>query len=259
MNAYTAPQLLAAFDAAAVEQYAAVAGRPVDYEFFLDLEHGYWVTAGSRLHLYADEGRWAMVMEKVGYMNRGDVISAELYYFGNAYRPIIETHGEAAKTSNTKYITLVDAEELGRLSTTGDGTALFELVAPDHREAHVHGHTVELPDARAIATLGIPTERYANPNNLVDFGSLARYLTAAHPDLAYATEPEIRTQLPGDLRKLLTIDAFEHLSVYEDDCRPSSLETYQLIAEVLVTRDVSRWQPTQPPNNHWSNWESGNL
>lgn len=41
------------------------------YHFFIDLEHPYFFTAGSRLTLYADDKRWAIVFEKSGYANRG--------------------------------------------------------------------------------------------------------------------------------------------------------------------------------------------
>ena len=46
---------------------------------------------------------------------------------------------------------------------------------------------------------------------------------------------------------------------YDKENPPSTQETYQLIAKVLVTQDASFWQPKNEPNNHWSNWESGNL
>ncbi|RZJ46331.1 MAG: hypothetical protein EOO44_22835 [Flavobacterium sp.] len=55
-------------------------GQPGDikYNFFLDLEHGYCETAGSRIHLYADSARWIIVFEKSGYQNRGTSAEIEL-------------------------------------------------------------------------------------------------------------------------------------------------------------------------------------
>lgn len=60
---------------------SCVIGEP--YCFFMDLGHGYLYTANSRLTLYADEGRWAIVFEKSGYANRGGRIELELNFFGN--------------------------------------------------------------------------------------------------------------------------------------------------------------------------------
>jgi len=41
---------------------------------------------------------------------------------------------------------------------------------------------------------------------------------------------------------------------------PSTSQAYQMIAEALATADPGRYQPTEPPNTHWSHWpESGSL
>ena len=42
--------------------------------------------------------------------------------------------------------------------------------------------------------------------------------------------------------------------------RPSSYETWQLLAKVIVSGDPSVYQPSLKPNTHWKNWpESGSL
>lgn len=44
------------------------------------------------------------------------------------------------------------------------------------------------------------------------------------------------------------------------DNRPSSYETWHLIAKVIATGDTALYQPTLQPNTHWKNWpESGSL
>lgn len=44
------------------------------------------------------------------------------------------------------------------------------------------------------------------------------------------------------------------------DNRPSSYETWQLLARVIVAGDASVYQPTLTPNTHWKFWpESGSL
>ncbi len=77
--------------------------------------------------------------------------------------------------------------------------------------------------------------------------------------MVLATEPEIRSHIPGDIRKIMTIDDFHFSSVYARDHHPNKEEMYQLIAKVLVAKDPAQWNPTLTANNHWSNWESGNL
>lgn len=67
------------------------------YCFFMNLEHGYFYTANSRLTLYADESRWAIVFEKNGYANRrfalksSSISSATAYATWTAPEPRIAT------------------------------------------------------------------------------------------------------------------------------------------------------------------------
>jgi hypothetical protein len=45
-----------------------------------------------------------------------------------------------------------------------------------------------------------------------------------------------------------------------EDNRPGSYETWQLIAKVISTGDISYYKPTLTANTHWKNWsESGSL
>jgi hypothetical protein len=42
--------------------------------------------------------------------------------------------------------------------------------------------------------------------------------------------------------------------------RPSSYETWQLIAKVIVANDPMQYNPTLAPNTHWTNWtDSGSM
>lgn len=42
--------------------------------------------------------------------------------------------------------------------------------------------------------------------------------------------------------------------------RPSSYETWQLIAKVIVTNEPKQYKPTLEPNTHWTNWpDSGSM
>lgn len=46
---------------------------------------------------------------------------------------------------------------------------------------------------------------------------------------------------------------------YQDN-RPSSYETWQLIAKVITTGDTTLYRPSLQPNTHWKNWPaSGSM
>jgi hypothetical protein len=106
--------------------------------------------------------------------------------------------------------------------------------------------------------VGILDPDTSNPRHLIGFGDFVRYLQETNPSLIRATETDIRKHIPKDLPKLMTLDSFHFESAY-GPIPPSRQETYQLIARILVTRDTTQWQPTQRANNHWRNWQSGNL
>lgn len=85
------------------------------YSFFLDLEHGYFETAGSQIHLFADSSRWAIVFEKSGYANRATAAQLELVYVGNCINYPIEEHEGRTTTANSIYINLITSEEYERI------------------------------------------------------------------------------------------------------------------------------------------------
>jgi len=45
-----------------------------------------------------------------------------------------------------------------------------------------------------------------------------------------------------------------------DNNRPGSYETWQQLAKVIITNDISHYKPTLQANTNWKNWpESGSL
>ena len=124
----------------------------------------------------------------------------------------------------------------------------------------VHDKKIPLiQETTAYAKVGISLNGPDNPKHLISYGNLIRYLNDTDPSIINATEKEIRQYLPNDLPKLMVIDKFHFESIYDKHNLPGKNETYQLIAKILAKRDTSLWKPTLKPNNHWSNWESGNL
>lgn len=233
----------------------------IKYSFFLDLEHGYFDTASSRIHLYADSQRWAIVFEKGGYQNRAKSIEIELNYVGNCVNFIVDKYPERNYITNTKSIELISFEELTRIENrSGSEMEKFELIDNSIEKVKVRDHIVAVDlNPNLYEKKGIELRKYDNPRKLIGFKDLIRFLAETCPEIVYAREEEIQSQLPSDLPKIMTIDNFHHLSVYDEEKSPSDIETYKLIAEVLISKNFHDWRPTLAPNNHWSNWESGHL
>lgn len=254
-------QLDLAFNDVPSEFYPTTRSQDIKYNFFLDLEHGYCETAGSRIHLYADAERWAIVFEKSGYQNRGTSAEIELNYVGNCIDYPIDKYPERNYITNSSRIILIEPAEFDRIENKdGEDMETFEFIGQHIKEIKIRDNFIPFDnDFKNYKQAGITIADDNNPKKLISFANLIRYLNETNPELISATEDEIKKHIPTDLPKILTIDEFHFTSRYETANPPSSQETYQLIARILVTKDTALWKPTQQPNNHWSNWESGNL
>lgn len=239
------------------------AGRPQDikYNFFLDLEHGYCETAGNRIHIYGDLTRWAIVFEKSGYQNRSSAAEIELDYVGNCIDYPIETYPERNYITNSSRVFLIEPTEFERIENKdGYDMETFELISQKTKEIKVRDSLIPFDNNfKNYEKLGIKIRDFENPKNLIAFEDFVRFLNETDPALISATDKDIRRHIPKDIPKLMTINEFHFVSAHDKVNPPSNQETYKLIAKVLLTRNKANWKPTEKANNHWSNWESGNL
>lgn len=238
--------------------YPSENSNVIQYNFFLDLEHGYCETAGSRIHLYADSTRWAVVFEKSGYQNRGFSAEIELYYIGNCIEYTIEKFPERTYISNTKRIMLIEPKEYQRIEDKEEES--FELIDSNTIEVNLRHKSIPFDNNHEnYEKVGIQLRKFDNSRNLIAFGDLIRYLHETNPEIISATENEIREHIPKDIQKIQTINDFHFSSYYERENPPSKQETFKQIARILITQDTTNWKPNEKPNNSWKNWESGHL
>jgi len=254
-------QLDLAFNGTPSEYYPEGRSGDIKYNFFLDLEHGYCETAGNRIHLYADSTRWAIVFEKSGFQNRGGSAEIELDYVGNCIDYPIDKYPERNYITNSSRVILIDPKEFSRIENKEGGEMeTFELIGRDVKEIKVRDKFISFDnDYRNYEKVGIKIREDDNPKKLIGFGDLVRYLNETNPQIISATDQDIQQHIPKDLPKLMVIDKFHFVSAYDKSKLPSTQETYKLIAKVLATKDTTNWKPTEKSNNHWKNWESGNL
>jgi len=231
------------------------------YNFFLDLENAYLNVANSIIHLYADESKWAIVFEINGYHNKSYNAQIDLLYFGNCIKYDKKETPERVNLSNLFTIELISGEEFTKVENkTGSDLEQFELISDNADSIQIRDKKVRIEkDKTKYEEKLIVFREYENPNNLAGFEDLVRYLSVSEKDMMCASENEIEEHLLDDLPKIMTIESFHYHSIYNKGNLPSKQETFQLIAKILVSKDPNLWKPTLEPNNHWSNWESGNL
>jgi hypothetical protein len=225
-------------------------GGNAPYKFFLDLDHRYVYTASSHITLFADKQRWAIVMEKTGFNPRGGNVPLELNFFGNCLQGLDKAGSDGQFTCNTKFLELIQGDEMERINTG------VELVRRSADSITIRDQRVPLDQDNAqYEAIGIETRFTHNPDKLLSLEGLVRYLSEKHPALFRANDREFRTCLSGDLPRLMTIDRWVHpkdLGLGDGPGpRPSTYETFQTIAKILVTRDTSLWKEPAAPNNDW--------
>lgn len=226
-----------------------------------DLETQTFVVA--RAHLYADRERWAIVLEEVKPGPGGDIT---IYSFGNCL--INQERGGlyGQYLSNISFYRLISETEFKRIVTG----KYHSLISKKISQVKVRDQVVSMVhDFDTYMKKRIPIIDYLTPKKHIDYMAMLRLFEQEHPGLISATEEELRGLLPSDLPKLMKIDRWHFKDFYifptinedvneEHGDKPSSYETFQLMAEVLVTKDQSKWKPTLIANNHWRDQPNAN-
>lgn len=226
---------------------------------FIDLGHPYVYTANSRLNLYADDARWAIVSEVSGYDPRAGRFLLTVTALGNCLERLSLMGSRNQFTYNADFITLIEGVALT------EATQHFaNAVTPV--QLQIRDHIVTVPAGKGTF---VPTTKSRTWPKGARAEDLGRYVAYEYAELCRATDAEKRKHLPASLAELMKIDEWYHRSWYymhgSSDPgpvgdAPSSYETYRLIAAVLASRDPSRYRPTLKPNSHWTNWpQAGSL
>lgn len=208
------------------------------------LDNGYVYPADVRLHAYADETRWALVIEHLGYHLRAgdhDGMDNCLHYFGNCLR-------RKPGTANEDFLVV-----------TADGPDEFTF--QEEINWYLRSPKGEIYIRDELVPFDLTAETLAAKNiSMVDDqpsgADLLRSLLPEHKDILLANEKELRHQIPEDIPLILRLNEWYHPDLAGDEM-PSGNETFQMIAEVLCTRDPSKYKPTHQSNTHWSNWPDG--
>lgn len=215
------------------------------------LDNGHVYLAATRLTLFRSPSDWAMTIEVFGFSPRTGIPDTHIYTFAqelhNRERPggyvnqqVYELHNP---NNESRFIQPIeDGEWL-------DG----ELVSKAASDVVVRSERVGLPTVEECKRRGIELK---NENEIRAF-ELCRYLAEIRRSQLLATAHELRVNLGPNLQQILQLNEWNHPDVVDDTCRPSGSETFQQLADVLVTGDVGRYQPTLPPNTHWRNWPAG--
>ncbi|MEK6700666.1 MAG: hypothetical protein AABZ53_00240 [Planctomycetota bacterium] len=233
----------------------AILDHCCDEFVFPMLDNGHVYLAATRLSLYRSTADWAMVIEVFGFSPGEGFPSIGISTFGSrihARRPHYKD-----PVMQARYVERNPRSESAYVYPVKEGAWRDEgcefLVSTDVEDIVVRDTTVRLPEPSLFAEHDIAL--IESPRVLVF--ELCRYLAGVARDKVLATAQERRVNVPPELDQVLQLEEWHHPDVVDDSARPSWSETFQQLAKVLETGDVTLYRPTQVPNTHWRNWPRG--
>jgi hypothetical protein len=192
------------------------------YDQFIDLGHVYSYLIDSRLNIFkADNDRWAIVAERLGYNPRAGGILLDIYYFGNC---LINLENYNGQNANSYSVTPINWNDF--LETT-EGEALKQ----DAQHWTIRGNRVELShNKQDYINAGIELKEY-EPGE-IRLEEVGRLIITKHRELLRATDQELLKSIPKDLKKILVINEWYHrdyIPLYEQHITEDQINiTYEL-------------------------------
>ena len=124
-----------------------------------------------------------------------------------------------------------------------------ELVAELATHASLRGRPFAIPEPTAYHQMGI---QLLSPPR-IHVLELCRAAAELRREDVLATAGERRFNIPFEFVEVLVLNEWKHP---DKEC-PSRCEAFHQLAQVLVTGSSAHYNPSSPPNTHWSNWPSG--
>lgn len=247
-----------------------------------------------------EQDEWAIVAERLGYNPRADSIILEICYFGNCLQNLDHYNGSdinyyiVEPIEREHFYKTIDGENLKPNAESWIVRGQNVQLSHDKNDYKASGIDLSeyIPNAIRIdeaARLTILThnslfratdeELYRSiPNSLKKILVIDEWY---HRDFEEIIQPPLTDETlmkAFDLNPLLKEQTGMNENALkamfrEQEARneewnrqqvqnnsPSSYETWQLLAKVICTGDVSAYRPTIAANSHWRNWpESGSM
>lgn len=247
-----------------------------------------------------DNDRWAIAVERLGYNQRAGAIVLDINYYGNCltnleyYDDRPTSYYSIHPIEFDNFNETIDGESLK--SDAKFWLVRGQQLSLNHNKQDYVDAGIELKEyepneirAEEVGRLVVSQNRdlfRATDNELyksipADLKKILVLDEWFHKDFELQISP---TMTDENLRQtfefnknLTALDgmtfesfaqSFRQQAILSDDWnreiwennRPSSYETWQQIANVIVTNDPKQYKPTLKPNTHWTNWpDSGSM
>jgi len=218
------------------------------------LDNGYVYLAATRLSLFRSDVDWAVVIEVFGFSPRAGLPDTHIHTFASTLHKRNRESDYGISEAYRNYLANNPHNDSRFINPVNEGTWQddddMELVNPDG-ELILRGQTIQLPSCTDYQLHGIELDE-ERPAVF----ELCRYLAKLYRSDVLGTESERRVSVLPEMDEILLLDEWHHPNVVEE-VLPSEVQSFQEMAEVLVSGDASQYTARESPNTHWSNWPDG--
>lgn len=247
-----------------------------------------------------DNDRWAIIIERLGYNPRVGTVILDIYYYGNCLTNLTQYNKQPTNYYSVHPIDFENFNETIEGECLKSDAKFWlvrgQQVPLSHEKQHYSDAGIELKEyepneisAEEVGRLVVSQNRdlfRATDDELYKSipAALKKIFTLDewfHKDFRLQISPPVtdnRLRQTFEFNKNLAeldgmtfesfAQSFRHQEILSDrwnkeqweNNRPSSYETWQLLAKVIVTNDPMQYKPTLEANTNWINWpDSGSL
>lgn len=209
------------------------------------LDNGYYYHGDQKLTIFRDQNRWAILLEVLNFNNHENNINGITTIasvFGNCLTSFNDN-------DNFKYFA----------SNNGIETFLYDEV---NHIPYLNNKAISIKVRDTILPIQFSKEHYQKKGIEFEFEDkitpweFLRGLIPEHSDLFWHTRQEISSKIPIDLPEFMTLTNWHHPDLVMSE-KPSETETFQQLADVIITGNKDLYKKTELINTHWSNWPEG--
>ena len=218
------------------------------------LDNGYVYLAATRLSVFRSPDDWAITIEVFGFSPRSGIPDTHIYTFAGELHNRRSCEKWEKPEAYELYLINNPHNESRFIYPVAEGDWMDgEFVATNASEVMLRGELLPLPTVKELKERGIEVE----DEKEIRIFELCRFLANIRRREVLANAEELRVNVGSHLGQVLQLDEWNHPDVVDSKCRPSGSETFQQLAEVIVTGDVHKYRPTLSSNTHWKNWPDG--